>query len=447
MVMVSKAKLIEKLANNTEPTTLRQALQTQDAEKWNEACEAEHESLLRNKTYVPVSESEVPSDAKILRSRYVFKKATDSKGDFKKFKVRLVARGDLQDPRTYDETYAGTCQRKSIMLLLGIANRRKWRISTADISSAFLYGDLDTPIYMKMPDGSTVKLLKSLYGLKQAAHKFKEHLNNTLATMGFKRLCSDSSVYIGYHNGRKILITSHVDDLLFLSSDINDTLEIFNKLANTYSMTFQENATEYLGYTITRNEQEQTISLSQKGSVLKLLDLYPPKSFSKTSHTPFLRTTMIDEELLNDTEKRIFRQITGSLLYLSICTRPDLLPAVHELTRKMSSPRVIDLQKAKRAISYLASTADYCLVFKANDTEEIFGWADSSFNSGEGDRRNRYGYCFQLGRSSGMFVAVCKRSTLIAQSSTEAEFYCLAEATREMLWIRSFLHEILKEIQ
>ena len=67
------------------------------------------------------------------------------------------------------------------------------------------------------------------------------------------------------------MITSHVDDLLFLSSDINDTLEIFNKLANTYSMTFQENATEYLGYTITRNEQEQTISLSQKGSVLKLL--------------------------------------------------------------------------------------------------------------------------------------------------------------------------------
>ena len=132
---------------------------------------------------------------------------------------------------------------------------------------------------------------------------------------------------------------------------------------------------------------------------------------------------------------------------LSICTRPDLLQAVHELTRKMFSPRVIDLQKAKRAISYLASTADYCLVFKANDTEEIFGWADSSFNSGEGDRWNRYRYCFQLGTSSGMFVAVCKRSTLVAQSSTEAEFYCPAEATREMLWIRSFLQEILEEMR
>ena len=41
-----------------------------------------------------------------------------------------------------------------------------------------------------------------------------------------------------------------------------------------------------------------------------------------------------------------------------------------------------------------------------------------------------------------MFVNVCKRSTLIAQSSTEAELYALAEACRELLWIRSFLSEL-----
>ena len=76
----------------------------------------------------------------------------------------------------------------------------------------------------------------------------------------------------------------------------------------------------------------------------------------------------------------------------------------------------------------------------------IFGCADSSFNSGNGDRKNSYSYRFQLGRSSGMFIAICERSTLIAQSSTKAEFYCLVEACRELLWIRSFLGEILKDI-
>ena len=37
---------------------------------------------------------------------------------------------------------------------------------------------------------------------------------------------------------------------------------------------------------------------------------------------------------------------------------------------------------------------------------------------------------------------MCKSSTLIAQSSTEAELYALAEACRELHWIRSFLAEL-----
>ena len=41
-----------------------------------------------------------------------------------------------------------------------------------------------------------------------------------------------------------------------------------------------------------------------------------------------------------------------------------------------------------------------------------------------------------------MFLNVCKRSTLIAQLFTEAELYALAEACRELLWIRSFLGEL-----
>ena len=105
-------------------------------------------------------------------------------------------------------------------------------------------------------DGNVVKLLKSLYGLKQAAHKFKEHLNNTLSAMGFKRLCSDSSVYLGV----KILVTSHVDDLLFLSPNA----DVVQELSKTYNMKFPVNATGYLGCTITRNEKENTISLSRE---------------------------------------------------------------------------------------------------------------------------------------------------------------------------------------
>ena len=116
--------------------------------------------------------------------------------------------------------------------------------------------------------------------------------------------------------------------------------------------------------------------------------------------------------------------------------------AVHLLTRRMSNPRVIDLQRAKRVLAYLMHTAHFGVTFRGDDEDRIIGWADSAFNSGEGERKNCFGYCFQLGATSGMFVNICKRSTLIAQSSTEAELYALAEACRELLWIRSFLSEL-----
>ena len=93
---------------------------------------------------------------------------------------------------------------------------------TADISSAFLHGNLDVPIYMRMPDGSILKLLKSIYYLKQAAYKFKNHLDKSLTALGFKRLCCDVSFYIGFQDGNKILFTSHVGDLLFLSPNTKD---------------------------------------------------------------------------------------------------------------------------------------------------------------------------------------------------------------------------------
>ena len=78
------------------------------------------------------------------------------------------------------------------------------------------------------------------------------------------------------------------------------------------------------------------------------------------------------------------------------------------------------------------------MTFYGDDVQEIFGYADSAFNSGTGDKKKKYGFCFQYGKRSAMFLNVCKRSTLIAQSSTESEFYALAEACRELLWINSF---------
>jgi Reverse transcriptase (RNA-dependent DNA polymerase) len=56
---------------------------------------------------------------------------------------------------------------------LAIVTLLDWDISNIDIDSAFLYGDIDTEIYIEFSEGfadldSVGKLLKSIYGLKQS---------------------------------------------------------------------------------------------------------------------------------------------------------------------------------------------------------------------------------------------------------------------------------------
>jgi hypothetical protein len=62
-----------------------------------------------------------------------------------------------------------------------------------DVKTAFLNGELDEEIYMDKPDGYVVegqerkvcKLLKSLYGLKQASKQWYEKYDKTLTSAGF----------------------------------------------------------------------------------------------------------------------------------------------------------------------------------------------------------------------------------------------------------------------
>ena len=200
---------------------------------------------------------------------------------------------------------------------------------------------------MELPDGRVVQLLKSLYGLKQAAFNFKEHLHNSLTKINFVQLLTDTSVY-RISGKRNIILTCHVDDLLFIAPSIDDIRWTYDQLSKSYSMTFQEAANEYLGYNITRKREAKILKLDQFGTVTKLLSTFPPQSFSKVLRTPYHRKrknfTEAEEALLPELEKSKFQQITGSLLYLAMCTRGDLLYAVHLLTRRMANPRTLDMQ-------------------------------------------------------------------------------------------------------
>lgn len=144
--------------------------------------------------------------------------------------------------------------------LLAIATLLDWDISNIDIDSAFLYGEIDTEVYIELPQGFSKthncgKLLKSIYGLKQAPRIWAQTLYKILRELGLTQLQSEHSVFtdkklqaadrerkrhqklrgkaeedfLGYYAGPELIIAVYVDDLLIIGKTC-ETVKNFKQL-------------------------------------------------------------------------------------------------------------------------------------------------------------------------------------------------------------------------
>jgi hypothetical protein len=139
-----------------------------------------------------------------------------------------------------------------------------------------------------------------------------------------------------------------------------------------------------------------------------------------------------------------YKNAIGSLLYLAICTRPDITYAVCSLARFSQNPGREHWQLVKNIIRYLSNTKDYGLFFCKNDRllEEItsFGYCDAAFNDTE-QGKSTTGYIVKL-LDAYPISWRSKLTTMTALSSMEAELVALHSLAREVAWTRMVLGEI-----
>ncbi|CAI7781461.1 unnamed protein product [Closterium sp. NIES-53] len=76
-----------------EPATLKEALESSDAEEWKKAMESELKSIEENGTWELV---ELPEGRKAITSKWLFKIKSDADCKIERYKSRLVAKGYQQ---------------------------------------------------------------------------------------------------------------------------------------------------------------------------------------------------------------------------------------------------------------------------------------------------------------------------------------------------------------
>src|ERR1700733_14966359 len=110
----------------------------------------------------------------------------------------------------YDEVFAPTPRFPSICIMLALICEFDLDARQVDVKGAFLQAELRERIYMRQPEGyvdpdfphSVCLLLKSLYGLKQAARELWKVLRSWLESLGFSSLNAECSVYILIIDGK-----------------------------------------------------------------------------------------------------------------------------------------------------------------------------------------------------------------------------------------------------
>lgn len=429
-----------------EPTTFKQATTGPNAAEWKDAAYKEFSSLQKMQTWILVPK---PANHNIVSCKWVWKIKTKADGSIERFKARLVARGFTQQQGIdYDETFAPVARVSSIRMLLSIAVTEKLKIFQMDVDTAYLYGKLDEDIYMSQPEGfvdpnypnHVCKLLRSLYGLKQAAKVWNQTLHIFLLENGFLQSTADPCIYLYSDPKGKIILAVYVDDLLIICTTEDQRNFVKNLLSKKFNMKDLGEAHYILGIQLIRSS-DGSIVLSQSTYLSNMLEQFG-MSDCKTIATPTCGGDTTIAANSEPVDSSLYRQAVGKLNYAAVCTRPDLAFAVSLSSRYMANPTSQNWQLIKRIFRYIKGTLDFGLKIghTTQHNSKLLGYSDADWAGDTLNRKSTTGYVFFLFGSLVSWNS--KKQPTVALSSTESEYMALSEITKEAIWIRKFLSSL-----
>ena len=439
---VATTKLAEE---DHEPSSIQEALSGPDKEEWRKAINEELESLIRNGTWDVVPK---PTGRDVITCKWVFKIKRNAEGDIERYKARLVARGFSQKYGVdYDEVFAPVVRQTTFRTLLTVASQKGMIIKHFDAKTAFLNGELEETIFMKLPEGYigagkkdlVCKLKKGIYGLKQAAKVWNDKINSLLKDYGFVQSTADPCLYVKNDKGDSIFLIIYVDDFLIAAKNIKKIDQTSDFLRGHFQLTDLGTLRHYLGIEIRRNS-DGFFCLKQTKYIEKILCKFHLQN-AKISTTPLdPGYVKIRDDKSPMPDNGMYQQLIGALLYLAVNTRPDIAASVAILSQHNKEPTTVDWNEVKRVARYLKGTKHYELCLGQQDMPKgLIGFADADWAENRTDRKSNSGYLFQYYGASISWS--CRKQACVALSSTEAEYIALAEASQEAIWIRRLIED------
>ena len=349
----------------------------------------------------------------------------------------------------------------SVRILLTLSKLHNLHTKSIDFVQAFPQAKVKSMIFLKTPAGveltgneeSVLRLIKNLYGLKDAGLTWFEHLSQGLLSMNFKPIISDPCVFI---RGSNILIL-YVDDCIVISQSEGEAKGIYNELQNHgFKITDEGTMETYLGIRLD-HYSDGSFKMSQPYLIDRIIESIPGMKDAKIAKTPAAVDVILTKDPLGKerTDNWNYRSVIGQLNYLVNCTHPDLSYAVHQCARFSNDPKHIHEQAVKRIIRYLLYLKRKEMLgtkFYPDKSKSLEIFTDASF-AGDWNQEwseeptsvmSRTGYLIKY--SNCNIIWCSKLQTEIALSSTESEYVALSQSLRDGIPLMELLRELKEAV-
>ncbi|GJY35816.1 putative ribonuclease H-like domain-containing protein [Tanacetum coccineum] len=368
--------------------------------------EKSHDTL---NTYWPIGK-------RAIGTKWVFRNKKDERGIVIRNKARLVAQGYRQEEVIeYEEVFASVARIEAIRLFLAYAYFMGFLVYQMDVKSAFLYGTIEEEVYITQPPGfkdpdhpdKVYKVVKALYGLHQAPRAWYETLANYLLGNGFKRGKINKTLFIKKQKGDIMLVHVYVEDIIFGSTN-KELLQ----------------------------QKEDGIFISQDKYVAEILKKFNYIDVKSASTPVDLEKPLVKDGGADDVDVHIYRSMIGSLMYLTT-SRPNIMFAVCACARFQVTPKTSHLLVVKRIFRYLKGKPTLGLWYSRDSPFELVAYTDSDYAGATLERKSTTGGSQFL--RNRLISWQCKKQTVVATSTTEAEYVAAASCCGQVLWIQNQL--------
>nr|GEV28934.1 putative ribonuclease H-like domain-containing protein [Tanacetum cinerariifolium] len=349
---------------------------------------------------------DLPNGKRAIGTKWVFKNKKDEIGRVVRNKARLVAQGHTQkEGIDYEEVFALVSRIEAIRIFLAYASFMGFMVYQMDVKSAFLYGTIKEEVYVCQPLGfedpdypdKVYKVVKALYGLHQAPKAWSE----TLAKY-------------------------HLE---------NDLCKAFEKLIkDKFQMSSMGKLTFFLGLQVKQKPDGIFISHDKYvAEILRKFGLTDRKSASTPIDT---EKPLLKDHDGEDVDVHIYRSTIGSLMYLT-SSRADIMFTVYACARFQVTPKASHLHAVTRIFRYLKVNLHLDLWYLKDSPFTLVAYSNSNYAGASLNRNSTIRGCQFL--RCRLISWKCKKKTVVAISSIEAEYVAVASNCGQVLWIQNQL--------